>query len=156
MSSTARICDSLSKEIADSPVSDEHIAEVVSFFNEWQFIATRSLVDQNDIQDKYPHQPKLQQREALHKWKQTFGSEATYRKLIKALCSQGQVKAAEDLRDPAMNLKENDIIAVSLTFYAGLTNLQIQNVQDFVFNVLPRKIRQLKRFEWFKRAPNTI
>ena len=110
-----RICDGVSKDVIDSEVSDEHIAEIVRSFNEWQFIATSlklSEVEQKDIEDEYPRHPKLQRRKALHTWKQKFGSEATYRKLIKALCSEGQTKAAEELRDLTMNSKENDTIMI--------------------------------------------
>ena len=122
MSAAERICDSLSKQVIDSEVSDGHIAEIVCCFNEWQFIATHlklSEVEQNDIEQEYPHQPKLQRRRALQTWKQKFGSKATYRKLIEALCSQCQVKAAEELRDLARNSKENNII---MTFHKYLVD----------------------------------
>ena len=113
MSAVVKICDSLSKEVIDSEVSDEHIAEIVRSFHEWQFIATRlelSDVEQDDIKERYPHHPKLQRRKALQIWKQKFGSKATYRKLIEALCLEDQTKAAEELRDLAMKSKENNII----------------------------------------------
>lgn len=120
--SAERICDRLSKEILDSEVSDEHIAEIVCSFHEWHFIATRlelSDVEQKDIEEVYPRNYKLQRRESLHIWKEKFGSEATYRKLIVALCSEGQSKAAEELRDLAMNSDENNTI---MTFHKYLVD----------------------------------
>jgi hypothetical protein len=101
MSTAKEICGSLPRSLLDSPVSDVHLSDIASHITEWQELAPYldlSEVEEKDIVDSNPKNPKLQRREALRKWKESNGSKATYRKLICILCSQGRAGTAETLK----------------------------------------------------------
>ena len=104
MSTAKEICDSLSRSILDSPVSDIHLSDISSRITEWRILAPYldiSDVDEEDIITRNHNHPELQRREALRKWREANGTKATYRKLICILCYQGRVRTAQFLRDLA-------------------------------------------------------
>ena len=91
----------MSRCILDSPVNDIHLSDIASHITEWRELAPYldlSEVEEKDIVDTYSDRPKLQQREALRKWKESNGHKATYRKLICIFCSQNRVNTAQTLK----------------------------------------------------------
>ena len=102
MSTAKGICEGVQRSLLDSPVSDIHLSDIALKITEWRELAPYldlSEVEEKDIVDIYPNDPKLQRREALRKWKENNGIKATYRRLICILCSQGRASTAQALKE---------------------------------------------------------
>ena len=113
MSTVKDICEGVLRSLLDSPISDIHLSDIASHITEWQHLAPYldlSEIEEKDIVDSYPEQPKLQRREALRKWKESNGDKATYRKLICVLCLHGRVGTALKLKKilVSSSTKKND------------------------------------------------
>ena len=101
MSSAREICEGVQRSLLDSPIRDIHLSDIASKITEWRELAPYldlSEVEEKDIVDSYPDRPKLQRREALRKWKEKNGKNATYRKLICVFCSEGKAATAQVLK----------------------------------------------------------
>ena len=125
MSTAKEICEGVQRSLLDSPVSDIHLSDIASKITEWRELAPYlhlSEVEEKDIVDIYPNDPKLQRREALRKWKGSNGKKATYRRLICILCSHGRASTAQALKEilvSSMSKKTDDEQAVLIDNFHG-------------------------------------
>ncbi len=77
----------------DQPCSDEHLRDIALSITEWQTIAPfleLSEVDEEGIKCKYPHLLIRQNLGMLRRWRESFGSRATYRKLAEGFWRVGK------------------------------------------------------------------
>ena len=98
MSSTAAsILGKVPREVLDSRVSDSHLAQIARDLKRWEELAPLlglSGAQEEEVRGTFRHYGD-QKREALLKWRQMKGSEATYRQLIIALCCVQNVELAD-------------------------------------------------------------
>ena len=140
MSTAKEICDSLSRSILDSPVSDIHLSDISSHITEWQVLTPYldiSDVDEEDIITRNQDCPKLQRRQALRKWREANGTKATYRKLICILCSQDRVSTAEILRDMACK-----------TSVAYSDSHVLSDIQKYLCDCYTTEMRHPSQLQW--------
>ena len=76
----------------DSQVSDEHIAELARKMKQWEvymsdLLGEESEAVEEEIQCDYKNDYDLQKQKALKRWREMFGSRATYRRLIVVFCT---------------------------------------------------------------------
>ena len=86
----------------DTPIGDIHLAQLADVMEEWEGLAPYlglTRAEQKEIIENYRGRFNLQKREALGKWKQKNGSNATYRKLIIIFCLQNEVILAEKIKE---------------------------------------------------------
>ncbi len=84
----------------DQPCTDEHLRDIALSITEWQAIAPfleLSEVDEEEIKCKYPHLLIRQNLGMLRRWRESFGSRATYRKLAEVFCRVGKVARVEEI-----------------------------------------------------------
>ncbi len=84
----------------DQPCSDEHLRDIALSITEWQTIAPfleLSEVDEEEIKCKYPHLLIRQNLGMLRRWRESFGSRATYRKLAEVFWRVGKVARVEQI-----------------------------------------------------------
>ena len=101
MSTAATILRWLPRELLDSPVSDFHLAQIARDLKNWEEVAP--ILELPEAQEEEVRRTFVsygdQKREALRAWKREKGQDATYRRLITALCCVQNVKLAEQIRD---------------------------------------------------------
>ena len=101
MSTAATILRRLPRELLDSPVSDLHLAKIARDLKNWEEVAP--ILELPEAQEEEVRRTFVsygdQKREALRAWKREKGRDATYRRLITALCCVQNVKLAEQIRD---------------------------------------------------------
>ena len=101
----AEICNGISRQKLDSPITDLHIAELASDLKSWEELVPYlhlTEAEEEEIRMNYQNRYGLQKREALRKWKQELGKRATYRALIAALCLVHQGEMAEKVKQLAI------------------------------------------------------
>lgn len=129
MCTAKEICDNVPRSVLDSPISDIHISEISSHITKWRELAPNlgiSNVDEEDIVESNPDNPKLQRREALCQWKESLGNMATYRRLICILCSQRRVRTAQRIKDLLTHKKSKRVLesdAVMSDFFEELSDI---------------------------------
>ena len=101
MSTAATILRRLPRELLDSPVSDLHLAKISRDLKNWEEVAP--ILELPEAQEEEVRRTFVsygdQKREALRAWKREKGRDATYRRLITALCCVQNIKLAEQIRD---------------------------------------------------------
>ena len=101
MSTAATILRRLPRELLDSPVSDLHLAQIARDLKNWEEVAP--ILELPEAQEEEVRRTFVsygdQKREALRAWKREKGRDATYTRLITALCCVQNVKLAEQIRD---------------------------------------------------------
>ena len=101
MSTAATILRRLPRELLDSPVSDLHLAKISRDLKNWEEVAP--ILELREAQEEEVRRTFVsygdQKREALRAWKTEKGRDATYRRLITALCCVQNIKLAEQIRD---------------------------------------------------------
>ena len=109
MATAKDICQSVPNWHLDLTVSDEHVAEIAKNMRKWRELAPflkLSPAEEEDIVEQYERDLPLQRREALQKWKEMNGSQATYRRLIVIFCSHGRADLAEMVKDLLLDGKD--------------------------------------------------
>ena len=105
MARVENICQGISSERLDSPVTDIQIADLASELKTWEELApylSLTQADEEDIEVRYPHRYGLQKRQALRKWQSKVGrgpNGATYRNFIIALCRAKETEMDEKVRN---------------------------------------------------------
>jgi len=88
---------SISVELLDTAVSDEHIRAVSKFW-EWRTVAPHLLeareIKEVDVDQKYEQEKR---HKSLQKWKSKFAFRATYKKLINAFLESARADHAEEV-----------------------------------------------------------
>lgn len=88
---------SISVELLDTTVSDEHIRAVSKFW-EWRTVAPHLLeareIEEVDVDQKYEQEKR---HKSLQKWKSKFAFKATYKKLINAFLESARADHAEEV-----------------------------------------------------------
>ena len=119
MSTVKEICEGVPQSRLDSPISDIHIAQLASVMTEWEelapFLNLTPAEEREIVEGLYQRRFYLQKREALRKWKEKHGSQATNRRLIVILCTQGKVDLAEMLKNLLLLETENQSKAESFS-----------------------------------------
>ena len=88
--------------IANSPISPSHIDKISQAVIHWEDLAPSlglTEAEEEAIKENNRRRYELQKRDALRKWKQKNGSEATYRQLIRILSRLKEIDLAEKVRD---------------------------------------------------------
>ena len=151
MATAKKICESLPQMCLDSTVSDEHIAELAKSMTKWRDLApflNLTEAEQEEIVEQHQRDLRLQKREALQKWKEKKGGEATYRRLIVIFCTQGRVDLAEILKGLLLT-RENE-------FPSANAVLPRQNVIDLFHDHLCKWYSSLPHpasFQWPDKCP---
>ena len=90
MSSTAAdIVRQIPSELLNSPVSDDHLVEISRELVNWEGLAPFLKVNparEEEIKRSASNDYGYQKRKFLQTWKQMRGNDATYKRLITALC----------------------------------------------------------------------
>jgi hypothetical protein len=124
MATAKETCKIVPKSCIHQVVSDIHIAQLAKSVTEWQELAPflgLSRAEIKEIVAEYRGGLKLQTREALGKWKEKNGREATYQNLIKIFRKQDRVDLADKVEDLSA-LSENEITG---TGSSGIPNSNI-------------------------------
>ena len=100
MSSRATdVLKQIPRELLDSPVSDTHVAEISRQLVKWEELApwlelTPAEEEEVKRSGDYGHQ----KRDLLRTWRQRKGNDATYRRLITALCIGQNIELIEKIK----------------------------------------------------------
>jgi hypothetical protein len=124
MATAKETCRIVPKSCLDHVISDIHIAQLAKSVTEWQELAPflgLSRAEIKEIVAEYRGGLKLQTREALGKWKEKNGREATYQNLIKIFRKQDRVDLADIVEDLS-TLSENEITG---TGSSGISNSSV-------------------------------
>ena len=110
----AEILCNVPKELLDSQVSDEHIAKLAHKMKQWEvympdLLGEDAKVRVEEIRHDY-NGYLLQKQKALERWKEMFGSRATYRRLIVVFCTANEADLAEKVKQLALQVSP-DMIA---------------------------------------------
>jgi len=108
------------KECLDSPVSDEHIAELARKMERWEVYMPDLLggdteAVEEEIRCNNKNDYGLQKRKALKRWKGKFGSRATYRRLIVVFCKAEHADLAEKVKQLALQVSPDTIAELAST-----------------------------------------
>jgi hypothetical protein len=121
MATAKETCRIVPKSCLDHVISDIHIAQLAKSVTEWQELAPflgLSRAEIKEIVAEYRGGLKLQTREALGKWKEKNGREATYQNLVKIFHKQDRIDLADIVEDLS-TLSENEITG---TGSSGISN----------------------------------
>ena len=104
----AEILCNVPKELLDSQVSDEHIAKLAHKMKQWEvympdLLGEDAKVRVEEIRHDY-NGYLLQKQKALERWKEKFGSRATYRRLIVVFCTANEADLAEKVKQLALQV----------------------------------------------------
>ena len=119
MSSASRatnVLKQIPRELLDSPVSDKHVAEISRQLVKWEELApwlelTPAEEEEVKRSGDYGHQ----KREFLRTWRQRKGNDATYRRLITALCISQNMELIDEIRvllvppEPQGSIRESSV-----------------------------------------------
>ena len=98
----ADILRGVPREKLDSPVSDLHIAQLATEIKTWEVLAPifgLTEAEEKEICHNNRDDYRLQKREAIRKWKQKCGGNATYRQLIISLCCIQHFDTADKVKE---------------------------------------------------------
>lgn len=104
----------------DSAVTDIHLAQIAGELKNWEEVAPYlglSEAQEEEIRYDFRDRYGLQKREALRKWRQMKGSQATYEQLIVALCSGQNVDLAAKIRGILVGEVEEDPVLETFRRY---------------------------------------
>ena len=121
MSRAADVLKQIPRELLDSPVSDKHVAEISRQLVKWEELApwlelTPAEEEEVKRSGDYGHQ----KREFLRTWRQRKGNDATYRRLITALCCAQDIELIDKIKvllvppEPQGNIRESSVDVLQL------------------------------------------
>ena len=98
----ADILKQIPQELLDRPVNDSHLAHIARDLKNWEelgMLLGLTTAQQEEVQHDFIKKYGDQKREALKKWRELKGPEATYRQLIITLCCVQNVELANSIKD---------------------------------------------------------
>ena len=130
MATAKEIMDNIPPSLLDNPIEDIDLEMLAKDMTEWQELAPYldlTPAEVREIAEDYACYFRRQKYEALKKWKEKHGKEATYRGLISILCEQGKAGLADKFKNTLMtsNRKQAQfgVSASSQSLSTGVTDI---------------------------------
>ena len=135
MAMAKEIMDNIPPSLLDTPVEDIDIEMLAKEMTEWQELAPYldlTPAEEREIAEDYACRFRLQKREALIKWKEKHGKEATYRSLITILSEQGRADLADMLKKILLTPKRKRAQSGALSSSRHLTGAMTSIFHDYL------------------------